>query len=158
MTDILKKIESITDLTESQKDRPNIKEQATTNLLNFLNGFILDMQSKNELQNTVDKLIADKIEKEIEENGIDGLNWGVIFKLKELAGKQQVESATPILKILENAVKQPDSPLSPKENLKEDNIDESSKITVDEYKSVKKMLKFIDELKITEFGEKENIE
>lgn len=157
MSDIIDKVDSITNLTPSQVDRMSVQEHATDNLLNFLNEFITDMRSKNELQNTVDKLILDKIAKEVKVDGIDGLNWGVIFKLKELAGKQQVESATPILKILENAVKQPDNPLGKKKQDPDDPIDEGSKITGEDYKAAKKMLKIIEKLEQTEFNEKENI-
>lgn len=155
--DIINKLDQIEDLTDSQKDRLNVKEQATTNLLAFLNNFITTIATKNDLNDKIDLLILEKIQKEIEIEGVEGVSWGVLLKLKELVNKQHVESATPILKIIENAVKQPESPLNPSKNFDNESTDESAKITQNDYKAAKKILKFIEGLSNTEFNEKEKI-
>ena len=148
--DIISKIDSITNLTESQVDRSKVGELARDNLFRFLNGYMAKTSSKNDLKVKIEKLLLDKIEIEGED-----LPYGVLIKLLEVLTKNEVEAATPILKIIENATKQPESPLNPHRSCNEDENDESSKITTDEYKSVKKLIKFIDDLEKTEFPEKE---
>lgn len=155
MSGIIKKIEDVDNLTQSQIDRVKIGDEAFVNLMGFLNGYIQRTSSKNELSNYVDALLVQKIKNDIEQaDGIDNLPYGVILKLKEILSKGEVESASPILKIIENATKQKESPLVPITPAGDNNGEVS--ITQEEYNTAKKILKFVDNLQKTEFNDKEN--
>lgn len=143
MSDIENKVDSIVNGSKSQIDRGKIKEESFKNLMCFLNGYILRSASKNELKNKIEQLLYKKIEEEGED-----LPYGVLIKLLEVLTKNEVEAATPILKIIENATKQSDSPIDSKDDVEKD---ETSNITSDEYKKVKKFLSVIDELEKSEF-------
>jgi hypothetical protein len=152
-SNIIKKIDSITELTESQRDRNLLKERSSENLLNFLNGYMSRVSSKNDLKNKVEQMLLDKITTDEED-----LPYGVLMRLYEIISKTEVESATPILKIIESATKQPDSPFNAPRIPEGEREDESSRITTEEYKSVKKLLKIIDDLENTEFPNDKNKE
>lgn len=155
MSGIIKKIEDVDNLTQSQIDRVKIGDEAFVNLMGFLNGYIQRTSSKNELSNYVDALLVQKIKNDIEQaDGIDNLPYGVILKLKEILSKGEVESASPILKIIENATKQKESPLVPITPTGDNNGEVS--ITQEDYNTAKKILKFVDALQKTEFNDKEN--
>ena len=151
----LDNVNKITKLTPSQEDRPNIGSQAQDNLLKFLGGFMNRTTAKNELQDKVDSLIMEKIDKDMEEEGIDGLNWGIIFKLKDMMGKHEVDSAMPLLKIIESATKTPDSFILPAGKKDEDEKEGDQKVSKEDYASAKKFLDIVRELKGTEFSEGE---
>lgn len=141
--DLITKIDKLTEESNSQKDKMNIKKIASENLIVFLNSYIEKVSTKNDLKSRVEGLLLKKIDDED-----DDLPYGVLIKLLEVLGKNETDSASPILKILESAVKQPESEsnLNPKGELNEE-----SKITQEDYKSVKKILKIIDDLEKTEY-------
>jgi hypothetical protein len=145
--DLITKIDKLTEESNSQKDKMNIKKIASENLIVFLNSYIEKVSTKNDLKSRVEGLLLKKIDDED-----DDLPYGVLIKLLEVLGKNETDSASPILKILESAVKQPESEsnLNPKGELNEE-----SKITQEDYKSVKKILKIIDDLEKTEYPSKE---
>jgi len=144
--DIIEKVDEVFELTESQKDRDSVAKLSVENLYGFLNGYMRNISSKNALKNKIESLLLTRIEEEEED-----LPYGVLIKLLEVLGKNEVEAATPILKIIEAAVKQPESSFNPNAGTKEDEKDESSKVTQDDYKNVKKFLKVIEDLEKTEF-------
>ncbi len=147
MTDIVKKINDITSLTDSQVDREKVKQEAFKNLMGFLNGYIQKTTSKQGLKLKIEELLLDKIEKEGED-----LPYGVLIKLLEVLSKNEVDTAIPILKIIENATRQPESSILPNnDNSKME--DASSKVTSDDYKKIKKLLDAISQLEKAEFPE-----
>lgn len=150
---IIKKIDDMTTITESQIDRNRKAEDAKENLMYFLNLYIQKTTAKNEIINYVDQLLLQKISNDIsQDGGIDNIPYGVIIKLEEILHKSHTDAAVPILKIIENVTKQPESPLNPvqPENINENN---ESKFTNDDYRGIKKLLKLVDDLNTTEFPE-----
>lgn len=156
MTDIVKKIDSISELSQSQIDRNKIGDDAFVNLMGFLNGYIQRTSSKREVSNYIDQLLLEKIKNDIEqEGGIENIPYGVIIKLEEILNKGETDAATPILKIIENATKQKESPLVP--NLPQGENTVGTSITQEDYNTAKKILKFVDALQKTEFNDKEKM-
>lgn len=144
-------IKKLDDITNSQEERSKIKDKAFLNLMGFLNGYTERAAGKNSLHNKIDKLIMDKLDEDIETEGLAGIPYAVLFRLKEILGKNETDAAVPILKIIEAASKQPEP-----EQLLPNQGQQSSenRTTVEDVKGFKKILDFIEQVQKSETNDK----
>jgi hypothetical protein len=148
---IITKINDITNESDSQKDRNNIKEITRDTLYTFVNKCIEKSTSTSGLRAKVQEMLLDKLEKET-----DDVPYGVLIKLEEILSKGETEAATPILKLLEASIKAEKE----QEQLPPPNINPGLEgtLTTEELKKFKESLQLLEilgKLKQTEFNEGE---
>ena len=143
------KIDKVLNISNSQLDRNRIKEESFVNLMTFMNVAIMKASTQNRLKEKVEALLLERIEDEDEE-----IPYGVLIKLIEILGKNEVDASIPILKIIEQANKQPE-PSLPENPTRSGKENSNSGISGEEVKKVKNILKIIDNLEKSEFSEDE---
>ena len=153
MTNILTKIDDITNESDSQKDRDNIKELTRDTLYTFVNKCIEKSTSTSGLRAKVQEMLLDKLSKETTD-----VPYGVLIKLEEVLSKGETEAATPILKLLEASIKaeKEQEQLPPLNQSIIPGID--GNVTTEEFKKLKDLLNIIEvhnKLKQSEFTEGE---
>jgi hypothetical protein len=142
------KINNITTPSQSQLDREAIKQKAFGNLMGFLNSYVTRSAQKTSLRDKVEDMLNSKLDEDRED-----IPYGVLIKILEVLSKSEVDTALPILKIIEAATKQPEAPLNPQ--LPGGHEGMPAPYTAEEYSQAKKLLQAIVDLKETEFNDKE---
>ena len=157
MNELENKINDITELTQSEKDRLHFKERVNETLLTFLQEFVNQSIAKSDLEDKLDEDLLDILQNPTEENSLTNFEK---IKLKEILSKEKTESKVGLLKTLIENSRSNDS--NKKQQFGNDG-NEHSKIgenttqeDIDKAKNVlnkfDKILKFIEK---TEFSEEE---
>jgi len=145
---IVQIINSVTDLSESQKQRLLLQETSAKNLLQFFNTYIEKISKQSEIKSLVENVLLQKLQED------DDIPYGVLIKLHEILSKDETEKINPVLKILEATVKQPDIITQP---IQEVSVDEDTKkptVTPEEMRGIKQLLAMINDLEKSEFSKK----
>jgi len=150
--DIEKKIDQITNLTQSQEDRTNLKKIITNDLVDFLHTFVHQVMAKNDLEEEIDKVLKERINPlVIDGEEIDRLSNYEILKLKEIISREKTDSKVNLVKAIIEASKNLQEISKNKDN--EKLVDNSQNIiTQDDVNNAKKTTKLLD--KIARFLEK----
>lgn len=148
--DIQETVTDITNISSSEVDRSRIQKESFKNLLGFLNGYIAKSISQATLKDTVQTMLMNKLNAEQED-----IPYGVLIKILEVTSKTEVDAATPLLKIIEAASKQPENVLNPSNPQSTGSIEGKQKYTKEEYSQAKKLLSIIDDLQHSEFTDQE---
>ena len=145
---IVQLVHSITDLSESQKQRLLLQETSAKNLLQFFNTYIEKISKQSEIKSLVENVLLQKLQED------DDIPYGVLIKLHEILSKDETEKINPVLKILEATVKQPNIITQP---IQEVSVDEDTKkptVTPEEMRGIKQLLAMINDLEKSEFSKK----
>ncbi len=148
--DIEATVNDITNVSSSEIDRTQIQKESFKNLLRFLNGYIAKSISQATLKDKVQTMLMEKLEAEQED-----IPYGVLIKILEVTSKTEVDAATPLLKIIESASKQPENVLIPNNPQGDSSGEGKQKYTKEEYSQAKKLLSIIDDLQHSEFNDQE---
>ncbi|OQA15561.1 MAG: hypothetical protein BWY64_02838 [bacterium ADurb.Bin363] len=143
--DIIKTVDTFTNLSESQKMRLALKQNTTVELLGFLRGYTEQLNGFKGLKD----LVSEKLMNKIESDG-DDVPYTVLVKTLEIASKAETDAATPVLKIIESMVKaekekeESDVPQAPT----------GTPITKEQMDTAKGLLEVLNQLQKGEFPEK----
>ena len=148
---IVQIINSVTDLSESQKQRLLLQETSAKNLLQFFNTYIEKISKQSEIKSLVENVLLQKLQED------DDIPYGVLIKLHEILSKDETEKINPVLKILEATVKQPEM-IIPQQNSNNLNLKEEkdniTNVTPEEMRGIKHLLSMINDLEKSEFSKK----
>jgi hypothetical protein len=97
MNDIERKINAMTELTPSEKDRLIFKEQVNDTLLNFLQAFVTQSIAKSDLEELLDNDLLDTLQNPTEENSLTNFEK---IRLKEIISKEKTDSKVSLIKAL----------------------------------------------------------
>ncbi len=97
MNDIERKINAMTELSQSEKDRLIFKEQVNDTLLNFLQAFVTQSIAKSDLEELLDNDLLDTLQNPSEENSLTNFEK---IKLKEIISKEKTDSKVSLIKAL----------------------------------------------------------
>jgi hypothetical protein len=160
MENIENKIDYITDLTDSQKDRGNLKEIMTNDLVDFLHTFVRQVMAKNTLEDEIDTVLKERINPlhlDGEEEPERLTNYELL-KLKEIISREKTDSKGNLIKAIIEASKNLNEASKNKEsegksnsaheNITQEDINEAKKVT----ELLSKVEKFLEK---TEFSEEE---
>lgn len=143
--DIIAKVENITSLSDSQKARLALQQNTMIELMGFLRGYTSQINEHKDLKNTISDILRQKID----EDGTE-TPYTVLVKTLEVLSKAETDAASPVLKIIESAIKaeKEKEPETPSEG------DNATPLTKESIENAKKLLEWLESLKKTEFPEK----
>jgi len=142
--ELVAKVENITELTNSQKDRLNIQETAHENLCNFLNSHLHKLQSKNELISAIESKFLNSVMGKTDEE----IPLIAVIKIYEILKRAETDADSAVLSLFN---KNPDIFV----NVNQNALDKDEpKLTKDEMNMAKDLLTAIHKLEKSEHSEK----
>lgn len=153
-TEVLKKVDNIFELTESQKDRQLISNLIREDLLEFLRNQIVRVTSGSELRQLVERQLKNRLETENEDN--EALSDGALLKLYEILSMNEANLTGKILELFKETQKiiiQTNT--HPIENIRKSDTNEFSKEEIQTTKKILDIIETVKELKKAEFNEEE---
>jgi hypothetical protein len=152
--EVLKKVDDILELTESQKDRQLISNLIKKDLLEFLQSQISRVTSGSKLRQLVESQLEERL---IPLNGDEeGLSDGALLKLYEIISANEANTSGKILELFKETQKiiiQNNN--EGNENLKKNSSHEFSNEEVQSTKKLLDLLSLVKDLKKTEFTSEE---
>ena len=154
MSNINKKVENIIDEIENAK---NLKVLAQAELMNFLSSTIHKAQKEDEILAEANRQLLERLQSSEED-----LSLSAKLRIIELKEKNKTDTMSPILKILESAVKSQPQAKGLEGDLDATKQHEQERISQEDYSKAKKAIstlndleKLMDKVKASEFSEKE---
>lgn len=142
--ELVAKVNNITELTESQKDRLNIQETAHENLCNFLNSHLHKLQSKNALISAIETKFLDSVMGRTGEE----IPLIAIIKIYEILKRAETDADSAVLSLFN---KNPDIFVNVNQNEIEKN---APTLTKEDMDTAKGILESIRKLEKSEHAEK----
>lgn len=142
--ELVAKVENITELTNSQKDRLNIQETAHENLCNFLNSHLHKLQSKNDLISAIETKFLDSIMGKTQED----IPLIAIIKIYEILKRAETDADSAVLSLFN---KNPDIFVNVNQNEIEKN---APTFTKEDMETAKGLLESMRKLEKSEHAEK----
>ena len=154
------KIDKITAVTSSQKDRNNLKELMANDLVDFLHAFVKQVTAKNDLEEEIDTVLKSRINPIVleGEEEQDRLSNFELLKLKEIISREKTDSKGNLIKAIIEASKNLQELYKNRENekLKENSQDN---VTQEDINNAKKTTMLLEKLSTwfekTELSEEE---
>lgn len=142
--ELVAKVENITELTNSQKDRLNIQETAHENLCNFLNSHLHKLQSKNDLISAIETKFLDSIMGKTQED----IPLIAIIKIYEILKRAETDADSAVLSLFN---KNPDIFVNVNQNEIEKN---APTFTKEDMETAKGLLESMRKLEKSEHAER----
>lgn len=144
--------DKVTDIVTTANNAQSIKTIVSMELIGFLQSTIDRIKKKNTLRDLIEaSLMADL------NNSEEEMPLGAKIKLLEILAKSETDASSPILKVIESAIK-PNPQDKSSESSSESESKKDSVITQEDINTAKEGLAFLNamkKLKESEFGEKE---
>jgi ribosome-binding ATPase YchF (GTP1/OBG family) len=154
-SEVLKKVDNMFELTESQKDRQLISNLIKKDLLGFLQSQISRVTSGSELRQMVETQLKERLEPLNADE--EGLSDGMLLRLYEIISANEANTSGKILELFKETQKviiQNNNEGS--ETQKKHNVQEFSKEEVQSTKKLLDLLSIVEDLKKTEFNPEES--
>lgn len=143
----------VTDIVTTANNAQNIKAIVSMELIGFLQSTIDRVKKKNTLRELIEESLMNDLVNTDEE-----MPLGAKIKLLEILTKNEADATTPILKVIESAIKPTAQEAKQNESSGNSETQKDSIITQENINEAKKgleLLSAINRLRESEFGEKE---
>jgi hypothetical protein len=151
MSNIETKIDDISSLSQSQRDRLIFKDQVFDDLIKFLQAHIRKITAKDELREKVEAALMDRINPD--DTQTEALTNFALLKLLEILSRNEVDSTTALIRAISESsknVQQKDNDSKPAQTESDKGKNITQKDIETAMKVSKRLDEFFDELKRTE--------